>query len=361
MKVVLLHDWLTGFRGGERVLEAFCELFPEAPLYTLLYKPESASSIIENRKIVTSFLDKIPGIHTQYRKFLPLFPKAAKSLQITENADLVLSSSHATIKGVPKPAGAKHLCYVHSPMRYIYDQFDVYFGPQANLAYRLGGTAFRDYLTDEDKKSNANVDQFLANSSFVQKRIEKFYGRDSHVVHPFVELGDFGVIGAMKKDFHLMVTAFAPNKRVDLAIQAFNELQKPLKIIGSGQDEKKLRGMAGPTVEFLGNVDRKTVVSMLEQAQSLIFPGVEDFGITPLEALAAGTPVIAYQAGGVLDTLDETTAQFFNEASVESLKAAVLEFEKRSFDPQSLRARAEKFSKEQFKNNIRKEIELLFR
>jgi glycosyltransferase involved in cell wall biosynthesis len=364
MKVVLLHDWLTGFRGGERVLEAFCELFPDAPLYTLLWQPKSSSEKIENREIVTSFLDKIPGIHTQYRKFLPLFPRAAKSMRIVHQADLILSSSHAMIKAVPRPSGMKHLCYVHSPMRYIYDQFDVYFGKDAGLAYRVGGLAVRDYLTREDKKSNLNVDRFLANSTFVQKRIEKFYGRESRVVHPFVELDDFSSVrvnAPVKQEFHVMVTAFAPNKRVDLAIQAFNELKKPLKIIGSGQDEKRLKQLAGPYIGFLGNADRATVVRLLSQARSLVFPGVEDFGITPLEALAAGTPVIAFKAGGVLDTLDDSTAQFFDEPSVEVLKKAIVEFEKRQFDRSVLVARAQQFSKDVFKEKIMKEIEVLFR
>ena len=218
MKVVLLHDWLTGFRGGERVLEAFCEMFPEAPLYTLIYQKGSTCAIIENRKITSSFLNHIPGIHQHYRKFLPLFPKAAESLKIIENADLVLSSSHCVIKGVQKPLGAKHVSYIHSPMRYLYDQYDVYFGKDAPFYQQMGAKVFKDYLVNWDKASNSNVDLMIANSNFVQQRITKYYGTSSVVVHPFVDLKDFRQTQQnlpAKEDYYVMFTAFAPNKRVD--------------------------------------------------------------------------------------------------------------------------------------------------
>lgn len=365
LNVVILHDWLTGFRGGERVLEVFTEIFPTAPIYTLFYVPGTISPKVEDRKIVSSFLNSVPGAASQYRKLLPLFPSAAKSLKITEQPDLVLSSSHAMIKAVPKPAGAKHLCYVHSPMRYIYDQFDVYFGPTAPLSYQIAGKAFRGYLTREDLKSNKNVDRFLANSNFVAERIQKFYQQPSTVVHPFVELADFKDVQKnppAKKPFFAMVTAFAPNKRVDLAIQTFNKMGLNLKIIGGGQEESELRKMAGPTIEFLGQTDRATVIQTLAQAQALIFPGVEDFGIVPLEALACGTPIIALKVGGVLDTLDESVAEFFENASHKDLSEAILRFQNRAseFRRQTLISRAEKFSREIFKEKISNQVQLLF-
>ena len=216
MKVVLLHDWLTGFRGGERVLEAFCEMFPEAPLYTLLYQKGSTSSCIENRKIVTSFLNTIPRIHQHYRKFLPLFPKAAEGLKIIEDADLVLSSSHCVIKGVKKPKGSFHISYIHSPMRYLYDQFDTYFGPEAPFYQRAGARIFKDYLVNWDKESNQNVDLMIANSHFVKMRIQTYYNTFPSVLHPFVELGDFLPFQdtpPQKEDFYIMVTAFAHSRR----------------------------------------------------------------------------------------------------------------------------------------------------
>lgn len=353
---VLMHDWLTGFRGGERVLEAFCELFPQSPLYTLIHVPGTTSDLIENRKIVASFLSKIPKIDNHYRKFLPLFPMAAESIDIEEPARLVLSSSHCVIKGVEKPPGAVHISYIHSPMRYLYDQFDSYFGPHAPLYQQLGAKACRGYLTQWDIDSNNNVDFMIANSKFVQERIKKYYKRDSTVIHPFVDLKDFRIrqqTPVIKQDFYLMVTAFAPNKRVDLAVETFNQLKKPLKIIGSGQQETWLKNMAGPNIEFLGNVSREEVTKLMSEARGFIFPGVEDFGITPLESLASGTPIIAFEEGGVLETLNEDTALFFKQATVDSLAQAVNDFERKDFKKELLYARAEDFSKELFQSRIK--------
>lgn len=357
MKVVLLHDWLVGFRGGERVLEAFCEMFPDAPIYTLIHSPGSTSSTIEKHNIYSSFLNKIPNISKHYRKFLPLFPKAAESLKI-EEADLVISSSHCVIKGVKKPVGSRHLSYIHSPMRYIYDQFEVYFGKDAPLYQRVGAHAFRNYLTNWDIKSNQNVDMAVANSNFVSERIKEYYQLEPRVVHPFVDLADFeGNETVEKGDYYIMVTAFAPNKRVDLAIKSFNKLGLPLKIVGSGQQEKNLKNLAGPNIEFLGNLKRVEVVELFKKAKALIFPGVEDFGITPLESLASGTPVIAFKSGGVLETLNNDVAVFFEESTEESLIAAVNKFDKMTFDSDLLKQRARDFSKESFKKNMQKLID----
>lgn len=362
MNVVLLHDWLTGFRGGERVLEALCELFPEAPVYTLIHEPGSTSPLIERHAIHTSPLQRIPGITKNYRKFLPLFPKAAESLRLPDNTELLLSSSHCVIKGVPKPPRAKHLCYIHSPMRYLYDQYDVYFGPDAPVLHRWGMKAFRGSLTRWDLASNAQVDHFVANSAFVRERVRSLYHREAEVIHPFVELKDFADVQARppaREDFHLMVTAFAPNKRVDLAIEAFNGSARRLKIVGTGQDEARLRAMAGPQVEFLGSASREDVVSLLARARSLVFPGIEDFGITPLEALAAGTPVTAFHAGGVLETLDATTAEFFHQPDPIALREALTRTESRAWDRATLHQRAAGFSRAKFQAEIRAACERL--
>lgn len=352
---VLLHDWLTGFRGGERVLETFCELFPEAPIYTLIYKSGTTSPTIENRKIVTSLLNKIPEVEKHYRKLLPFFPKAVESLKISENSRLLLSSSHCVIKGVQKPKDSIHVSYVHSPMRYMYDQFDSYFGDKAPLYQQWGAKTFRNYLTNWDLASNKNVDFMIANSRFVQERIKKYYKLESTVIHPFVDLIDFRPfqnINQKKEDYYLMVTAFAPNKRVDLAIEAFNNLGRPLWIIGSGQQEKLLKSISNTNIKFLGDLSREKVITHMQQARGFIFPGVEDFGITPLESLASGTPVIALKAGGVLETLNEETAFFFKTPTSHALEQAIIQFEKENFKVENLFLRSEEFSKEIFKNKI---------
>jgi len=359
MKVVLLHDWLTGFRGGERVLEAFCELFPDAPIYTLIHKKGSTCPTIESKKIHTSFLNNIPGIYTHYRKFLPLFPLAAESLKI-EDADMILSSSHCVIKGVKKPKGSRHISYIHSPMRYLYDQFDTYFGKDSPIYQRIGMKVFKNYLTQWDLNSNNNVDVAIGNSYFVQSRISKYYNIKSDVIHPFVDLKDFREFqkqNIQKEDFYIMVTAFAPNKRVDLAIEAFNKLGKELRIIGSGQQEDYLRSIAKDNIKFLGNVSREEVINNFLKAKGMIFPGVEDFGITPLESLASGTPIIAYKIGGVLETLNDDVAQFFESQDKDSLIQAIQLFENRNFSKETLYARAEDFSKENFKDKIYKIVQ----
>lgn len=351
---VLAHDWITAYRGGERVLEALWDLFPDAPLYTLLHKVGSGGPEIEKRKIITSHINSVPGIDRHYPKFLPLFPSVVGQMKIKEKTKLLISSSHCVIKGLKKPEGSIHISYIHSPMRYIYDQFDNYFGSGAPLYQRMGGKLFRSYLTNWDLNSNNNVDHMIANSWFVHDRIKKYYSRDSVVIHPFVDLKDFRNLMPMKKeDYFLMVGAFTPNKRVDLAIDAFNNSKLRLKIIGSGHHESALRKIAGPNIEFLGNVSRAEVVSHLAKAQALIFPGVEDFGITPLESLAAGTPVIAFRGGGVVETMTEETAQFFDEANQKDLLGAVLSFKNRTFEVSKLKERAELFSKESFQNKVK--------
>ena len=356
MKVVILHDWLTGFRGGERVLEAICEMYPDAPIYTLIHDKGSLPESIESREIVTSFLNSIPGIYKNYRKFLPLMPLAADLMKITHECDLIISSSHCVIKGVKKPKGAKHICYIHSPMRYIYDQFENYFG-NASLPVKIVAHLIRPYLSWWDRKSNKNVDLFLPNSKFVEKRIFKYYGEKTptKVVYPFVDLIDFKEIQLnppKKEDFYLMVTAFAPNKRVDLAISAFNKLGHTLKIIGGGSEDEihHLQTNANSNIEFLGKVSREEVISHYARAKAFIFPGVEDFGITPLESMAAGTPIIAFRAGGVLETLTDKTATFFDEPARESLIQAINKHEDKRIE--DLHARAEEFSKETFIKNL---------
>jgi glycosyltransferase involved in cell wall biosynthesis len=333
-------------------------MFPEAPIYTLIHKPGSTSPIIESREIITSDLNKIPNVHQSYRKFLPLMPLAAERMKITHEADLIISSSHCVIKGVTKPNHAKHVCYIHSPMRYIYDQFDNYFG-HTSLPTKMAAHLIRPYLTFWDRRSNENVDYFVANSTFVANRVKQFYGREAEVIHPFVDLKDFENLQKappQKENFYLCVSAFAPNKRLDLAIEAFNLLGPAfkLKIVGSGSQEEtqKLKALAHSHIEFLGNLEREEIIALFFKAKAFVFPGIEDFGITPLESIAAGTPVIALHEAGVLDTMTEKTAKFFYQQDVESLERAVRDFSLEAFKREDLLARAASFSKDQFKENI---------
>jgi glycosyltransferase involved in cell wall biosynthesis len=349
-KVVLAHDWLRGFRGGERVFEVFCDLYPHAPIYSLIHKVGTTSEAIDSHPVKTSWVNSIPGSEDFYPKLLPVFPGLIDSMKIEEDADLLLSSSSCLIKGLKKPNGSKHICYIHSPMRYVYDQFDTYFG-NSGFIQKTIAHSIRGYLQSYDRITNQNVDFFIANSRFVQERIQKYYKRDSIVINPFVDLKDFRALRDSYKekiDFYLMVTAFAPNKRVDLAIEAFNSLGWKLKIIGGGQEEERLKKMASSNVEFLGSLSREEVVQNMFEARGFVFPGVEDFGITPLEAIASGTPLIAFNGGGVTETMTHETCEFFPEENSSSLKEALLRFEKRSFDQSKLFERAEAYSRESF-------------
>lgn len=366
MKVVVFHDWVNGMRGGERVLEAILEMFPDATLYTLFYEKNSSSKIIEQRKIITHWANNIPFIRNNYRMFLPLFPFFMETFYLKDPADLVISTSHCVIKGFQNKASAYHISYIHSPMRYIYDQFDSYFvinRPWYN-PQRIVATLIRRFLQSWDRMSNNNVDYLISNSKFVQERIHYFYNLPSTIIHPFVDLEDFAYIDENnpnpieKKNYFIMVTALAPNKRVDLAIEAFQALgpKYELIIIGVGQLEKELKDQNIPNITFLGSISRKVLIDYLSKAKALIFPGVEDFGITPLESLAALTPVIAFAKGGVLETLNNTVADFFYEENAQSLKIAIENFNDKRFNPKDLKDTAKKFSRDIFKEKFKQLI-----
>lgn len=362
MKVALVHDWLTGMRGGEKCLEVFCELFPDADLYTLLRVKGSVSGTIEKHPIKTSFIQNLPFSKLHYRYYLPLFPKAIRSFDL-HGYDLVLSSSHCVAKGVRTAPRTCHISYIHTPMRYIWDQFGVYF-ENGHCAWMVqkGMQLLRPWLQNWDVTSSGGIYALIAASHHVGERIRRYYGRHSEVIHPPV---DFHAFSISKEDagFYLMVTALAPYKRVDLAIEAFNRLQQPLKIIGSGPEERYLKRMAGPTVEFLGWKSGPEVRETYAVCRAVIFPGEEDFGIVPLEAMACGKPVIAYGRGGVLETIvplqnpgaTYPTGVFFDEQSPESLIEAVRYFEihREQFDPVRIREHARPFDRHRFKEKIR--------
>ena len=362
LKVALVHDWLTGMRGGEKCLEVLCEFFPEADLYTLLHQKGKLSQNIESKSIRTSFVQHLPFGLKKYRHYLPLFPLAIEQFDLSAY-DLIVSSSHCVAKGVRRNNSTYHISYVHTPMRYVWDQFNTYFRqPRTSWPVRIGAELMRPYLQRWDRNTAKRVDTFLCNSNNIRKKILEYYGRESQVIYPPVDLSLFKP-GDTKADFYLMVGAFAPNKRVDLAVHAFNQLKLPLKISGSGQDEEYCRSIAGETIEFLGTLSNEKLLELYQQARALVFPGEDDFGITPLEAQACGTPVIAFAAGGVLETVTDQTGLFFKEQKVEALVKAVEIMERKweVFVPEKFQEQLSRFSRGHFKEQMAHAIEFGYR
>ena len=364
MRIALVHDWLTGMRGGEKCLESFCEMFPDADLYTLIYSPDHVSPTIRSMKVRASWLNRLPAVERYYRYLLPLFPSAIESFDLSDY-DLVVSSSHCVAKGV-LPQRALHIAYIHSPMRYVWDQHDAYFDANASRIAKIGMSLWRRRLQRWDVRSSRRVEFFVANSDNVAVKIRKLYGREAAVIHPPVEVDRF-FIQEQQEPYYLIVSALVPYKKIDLAIDAFNRLELPLKIVGEGPLRKRLQRMAKPNIEFLGWVDDEALPRLYASCQALIFPGEEDFGIVPLEAQASGRPVIAYGAGGALETiipfngdrLEAPTGIFFYEQTVAALVDAVRLFERQSgrFDAPQLRRQAAKFSRPNFKTAMRAFVE----
>jgi len=366
MKVALIHDWLVGMRGGEKCLEVFCELYPEADLYTLVYDPETISATIRSMNVRASWLNRLPSAQKHFRYLLPLFPHAVEQFDFGAY-DLILSSSHCVAKGV-FPHRALHLAYTHSPMRYVWDLHDAYLaGANGSFLNRAGLALFRSYLQRWDVRSAARVDSFIANSSNIAAKIERFYGRTAKVIYPPVDVERFHVDHEVRP-FYLVVSALVPYKRIDIAVQAFNALELPLKIVGMGPLRRSLQRQAKANIEFVGWLDDVRLAELYAACQAFIFPGEEDFGIAPLEAQASGRPVIAFKRGGVLETvvgLDPSlsagspTGIFFDEQNVASLISAVRLFEqnKDRFAADTIRQHASRFGRGRFKREIAEHIE----
>lgn len=352
MRVALVHYWLTNMRGGERVLKAFADMFPEADIFTHVVDGNRISEGLKAHRIETSFISKLPFAVKHYQKYLPFMPRALEELDLSAY-DLVISSESGPAKGVIPRPDAFHMCYCHSPMRYIWDLFGEYRDSAGFLARQVfPGIAHR--LRTWDVTSAARVDQFVANSSFVAKRIDKYYRRDAEVIFPPVATDAFSARPAQQPgDFYLAAGEFVGYKRFDIVVDAFTRSGKKLVVIGDGEERKALEKRAGSNVSFLGRVSFDSLKEHFATARALVFPGEEDFGMVPVEVMAAGRPVVAYGRGGALDTVRHgETGWLFSDQSVDGLNDAIEAFEKESFDPAVLRAHAESFGVAPFRDKV---------
>ncbi len=350
-RVAIIHDWLLHYRGGERVLEAICELYPHADIYTIFYRPGRVSPSIERHKITPSFLNSLPRVQNYYRYLLPLFPMAVERWDLSKY-DVVISSSHCAAKGVIVPPHAMHVSYVYTPVRYAWDHYWTYFGGRA---WEWLAFPFLHYLRQWDVNSSVRVDRFLTLSQSVAARIRRYYRRDADVVAPFVDLKAFTPSAAPADgDYYLVASALVPYKRIELAIEACRLAKKRLVIVGEGPELSRLMTLSDSTVTFTGKVSLERLKEAYQDCKALLFPGEEDFGIVPLEAMAMGRPVIAYGRGGVLDTvIDGETGLFFDEPTAFSLVEAMTKLETgTAITPQACRARAAEFSREKFKERF---------
>lgn len=354
MKIAIIHEYLNQYGGAERTLrEIFMPLFPDATIFSLFYNKKRFTAD-PHWKIQTSFLQYLPAINN-YKFYFPLFPFAIRSLRFPDH-DLLLSSSSAFAKNIKKPKHTLHICYCHTPMRYAWDLKDQYIKDQSFLL-RLPLRIFLSLLRWWDKKNTTSVDYFIANSNHVKQRIKNYYQRDSTVIYSAVDCNKY-TPRHKKQDFYLLVSRLIKPKKVELAVRAFSQLGKKLVIIGSGREEQHLKQLATPNISFLGYLPDERLIAYYQRAKALIFPGLEDFGMTPLEAQACGTPVIAFGKGGVLETvLEGKTGYFFHEQTPESLIRAVLAFERKSFKPLDCRKQALRFDASVFKRQLKTFIE----
>ena len=356
MRIALAHDYLIQMGGAERVVEVFHNMFPKAPIFTTVYNEKGLPNSLEDADIRSTWLQKMPGVQGNFKRMLPLYPLAIRDFDFRE-FDIVLSSSSAFMKSIQVPKHTFHLCYCHTPMRFAWD-YDTYMERESKPSMvKRALKLYMGQLRRWDASTSKNVNQFIANSSVVKQRIQSYYNRNSDIIFPPVHTSRFQSTERIA-DYYLIVARLVSYKRIDLAVEAFNKSGLPLLIVGDGPDRKRLASMAKDNVQLLGRLGDAEVTKMMAECRALIFPGEEDFGITPLEVNAAGRPVIAYRAGGALDTIVPfVNGVFFARQEVDDLLAAVKQVEDHPWDVQQIIAHAQKFDEETFKERFKVYVE----
>ncbi len=354
MRIAVVHDWLVGNAGGERVLSLILDIYPNAELFSLVdfLTEEDRKAILKGRSVTTSFIQHLPFAKRHFRNYLGLFPAAVRGFDL-EGYDLIISSSWAFAKGIRKPESATHICYCHTPIRYAWDLKDEYVNG-LGLLKRAAAEALLFYIRRWDRKSSSGVDFFVANSRFVRSRIRRIYSRDARVIYPPVDVNRFRP-GGNRDNYYITVSRLVPYKRVDLIIEAFNRLKRRLLIVGDGPEMERLKSLAGDNIEFLGFKSPQSLVDLLRGARAFVFAAVEDFGIAPVEAMACGTPVIGYARGGLCETvINGINGILFEKRDPDSIAKAVLNFElnEDKFDETLIRKGAERFSPERFRREF---------
>jgi len=360
-KVAIVHDWLTGMRGGEKVLEAICELYPQADIYTIVHVRGSVSERIESHRIRCSAVQRFPRAGQLYRQYLPLFPMIVETFDL-DRYDLVISSSHCAAKSVIRRASATHICYCHSPMRYAWDQFDWYFGPaQVGQVKSQLLRPVLAHLARWDAATAGRVDRFLANSQYVAGRICRYYNRGSTVVHPPVDTSFYRpsapAPAQLPQPAFLIVSALVPYKRLDVAIDACRRVGAKLKIVGRGPEEARLRALATADVDFLGWRTNEEIRDLYREATAVLLPGTEDFGMVPVEAQACGTPVVALADGGACETVqDQVTGVLVRDDSIAAFAEGLDRVQSLKRDPEEFHRHAERFSRVHFMTNFQQAV-----
>ena len=357
MRVAIIHYWLVGMRGGEKVIEALCEMYPQADIFTHVYMPEMVSDRIRQHRIIPTFINSLPRASKMYKTYLPLMPLALEQLDL-RGYDLIISSESGPSKGIIAPSEALHVCYCHTPMRYIWNMYHDYRNSAGRVA-RLMMPPLTHYLRMWDVTSAARVDSFVANSATVARRIHRYYGADSVVIHPPVDTGAFSIAAPSElADYYLMAGELVSYKRPDLAVRAFNEMKLKLVVIGGGEMLDEIRNLAGPTVTVLGLQPFDVLKQHYARCRALIFPGEEDFGMVPVEAMASGRPVVAFGRGGATETVATgVSGVFFAEQSVEAISSAVRSLADIEIDPEKIAAHANQFGRDQFFQKMRAHID----